>query len=294
MSTQRYAVIGDPIAHSLSPVIHSAFAVQHGIAIDYQAIPVAAGRLPEALDQFVAQGGHGVNVTVPHKTAAFEFAQQRTVFAQRAVAVNTLSWQDGQWYGDNTDGRGLINDLTRRHHITLADCTVMLLGAGGAASGIAPALLDAGIRRLIIANRSAERAHQLGQRLGLPAKVCTGGWELIATELAHTDVLIQATSALQLNPTFNLPLPTQLPNRSVVAVDINYGKAAAPFMDWAMKANALACYDGLGMLVEQAAVSFAVWHGVQPETATIYDDLRRRLGRSSRRVRVMPSQSSLR
>ena len=168
MSSHRYAVFGHPVAHSLSPRIHAAFAQQAGIAREYTAIDAAPHDFVAALDRFADDSGAGANVTLPLKEAAFAICAQTTDRARRAGAVNTLTHNEGQWHGDNTDGAGLVRDLTGRHGLDLRARRALLLGAGGAARGVAPALLDAGISELIIVNRTAERADALADALGEP------------------------------------------------------------------------------------------------------------------------------
>jgi shikimate dehydrogenase len=268
----RYALFGRPIAQSLSPQIHAAFARQTGIAMDYAAIDVEPAAFGAALDAFAASGGRGANVTVPHKQAAFARCTVLSARARQAGAVNTLRLDQAQWYGDNTDGAGLVRDLTGRHGLDLRGRRSLLLGAGGAARGVAPALLEAGVGELVIVNRSPERGDVLADLLGEPARAHTRNWEDLAN-IGDFELVINATSAGR-HGDAPLSLPFALCNDMTAAVDLNYGEAAIGFLAWARTAGLRAIVDGLGMLVEQAAESFEVWHGVRPDTDAVYALLR--------------------
>ena len=267
-----YAVFGHPVSHSLSPRIHAAFARQLGISLDYTAIDVTPDAFAQALDAFVAAGGKGANVTLPLKEAAFTLCASTSERAQRAGAVNTLIRNDGQWHGDNTDGIGLVRDLTGRLSLDLRGRRALLLGAGGSARGVAPALLDAGVSELIIVNRTAERADALADALGDPERAHSRYWDDAGAEGDYA-LIVNATSASR-DGTTEFTLPFQLANSRTLAVDLNYGEAAIPFLAWARAANCRDVVDGLGMLVEQAAASFELWHGVRPDTAPVYATLR--------------------
>ena len=266
-----YAVFGHPVAHSLSPRIHAAFGRDAGIAIDYQAIDADIGGFRQRLEEFAARGGAGANVTLPLKQEALALCAEVTERAGRAGAVNTLVRRGDGWHGDNTDGEGLVRDLTGRHGLDLRARRTLLVGAGGAARGVAPALLDAGIGDLYIVNRSSARADALADLLGQPGRVHARHLSDIG-ELGEFELVVNATSAARGGA---LPtLPRSLVGRRMAAVDLNYGEAAVPFIAWGRATGALAVVDGLGMLVEQAALSFACWHGVHPETDAIHDALR--------------------
>ena len=272
MSAPRYAVFGQPIAHSQSPRIQSAFGKAHGIAVDYRAIEASPEDFVAALEAFAADGGVGANVTLPHKEAAFALCTTTTSRAHRAGAVNTLLRKGERWHGDNTDGIGLVRDLTGRHGLDLRGRRVLLLGAGGAARGVAPALLDAGILELIVVNRSPERADALVDAMSEPGRAISAYWEDLR-EQGDFELIINATSAARGEGSgFNLPL--SLVNSMTTAVDLNYGEASIPFLAWARAAGCRNSFDGLGMLVEQAAESFQQWHGMRPETDAIYAELR--------------------
>lgn len=272
MSTPRYAVFGHPVAHSLSPRIHAAFARQAGIALEYTAIDTAPHDFVATLDRFAGEGGKGANVTLPLKEAAFAISATVTERARRAGAVNTLTRNDGQWQGDNTDGAGLVRDLTGRQGLDLRARRALLLGAGGAARGVAPALLDAGISELIIVNRSPERADTLADALGEPDRAHSRYWNDLR-DLGDFSLIVNATSASREDKgEFSLPFGLATPR--TLAVDINYGEAAIPFLAWARAAGCHGAVDGLGMLVEQAAEAFEGWHGVRPDTDAVYAALR--------------------
>ena len=268
--SRHYAVFGHPVAHSLSPRIHAAFGRQAGIHVDYRAIDAEPGQFTHALADFVAQGGAGANVTLPLKQAAFSLCDDLTERARRAGAVNTLVRNGDTWHGDNTDGVGLVRDLTDRQALDLRARRTLLLGAGGAARGVAPALLDAGIGDLYIVNRTPQRADALADALGEPGRVHPRYWTDLQA-LGEFDMIVNATSAAREGavPT----LPRSIVGRRCVAVDLSYGEAAIPFLAWARAAGCTHAIDGLGMLVEQAAESFALWHGVRPETDEVYDML---------------------
>ncbi len=263
---RRYALFGHPVAHSLSPRIHAAFAEQAGVDMDYTAIDT------EDLDAALAAfDGDGANITLPHKERAAALCASLSARARRCGVVNTLVRADGGWHGDNTDGLGLVRDLTDRHRLDLRGRRTLLLGAGGGARGVAPALLDAGIAELFIVNRTAARSDALADVLGEPGRVHPRYFDDLPA-LGEFDLVVNATSATRHG---ELPkLPISLAGRRTTAVDLSYGEAAIPFLAWARAANAREAIDGLGMLVEQAAESFALWHGIRPDTGAVFAQLR--------------------
>ncbi|WP_133000250.1 shikimate dehydrogenase [Luteimonas arsenica] len=268
---KHYAVFGHPVAHSLSPRIHASFGRDAGIAIDYQAIDAGPDDFARLLAEFAARGGAGANVTLPLKEAALALCADVTERARRAGAANTLVRNGDDWHGDNTDGEGLVRDLTGRHGLDLRARRTLLIGAGGAARGVAPALLDAGIGDLYIVNRTPSRSDALADLLGQPGRVHPRHLGDIGS-LGEFELVVNATSAARSD---GLPtLPRSLVGRRMAAVDLNYGEAAVPFLAWGRASGAYAVVDGLGMLVEQAALSFARWHGTAPETDAIYGELR--------------------
>jgi len=269
----KFAVFGHPVSHSLSPQIHAAFGRQLGIALQYLAIDATPEQFFESLEAFAANGGAGANVTLPLKESAFALSATTTARARRAGAVNTLARLDGQWHGDNTDGAGLVRDLTGRHQLDLRGRRTLLIGAGGAARGIAPSLLDAGIASLFLVNRTPQRADALADALGDPVRVHPRHMADLR-ELGEFDLVVHATSA---GRDSELPyLPRSLLGLRSVAVDLSYGEAAIPFLAWARAHSAHRAIDGLGMLVEQAAESFALWHGVRPHTDEVFAELHAR------------------
>jgi shikimate dehydrogenase len=272
---KRFAVFGDPIAHSLSPRIHAEFSRQTEIPLAYEAIRAPARTFESQLAQFSHEEGAGANITLPLKSVVLPLCAELSDFARRIGAVNTLTRRlDGHWRGDNTDGPGLIRDLTGRHGIDLRGRRALMLGAGGAARASAFALLDAGIERLFIANRTFERAVALADALGEPGHVSA----IEVTDLSdagNVDMIFDATSAGHDGaiPAF----PTHVVTSNTICYHLSYGKAARHFIAWARAAGATQTFDGLGMLVEQAAEAFAIWNGVRPDTAVVFDHLRKRL-----------------
>lgn len=268
---RHFAVFGHPVAHSLSPRIHAAFGRQAGIALEYVAIEAERAGFEAALAAFARDGGTGANITAPLKEAAFALCRDATERARRAGAANTLVRDGDAWRGDNTDGAGLVRDLTVRHALDLRERRTLLIGAGGAARGVAPALLDAGIGDLFVVNRTAERADALADALGEPGRVHPRYLDDLGA-LGEFDLVVNATSAGRDGA---LPrLPSSLVGRRTAAVDLSYGEAAIPFLAWARANRCHDAIDGLGMLVEQAAMSFARWHGTDPDTDAIYRELR--------------------
>ncbi len=261
----RYAVLGHPIAHSLSPEIHHAFARATGESISYQTIDVS----PEQFDDFWRHGEgrelRGANITLPLKVLARDLADRLSPAARETGSVNTLIPIRNGWYGDTTDGIGLIRDLDRLGW-SLAARRILIIGAGGAGRGIAFPVARSGPRELVIANRTADRAQQLADdlgRTGLTARGC-GLDEL--QNLEPVDGLLHASAA---GHGGQLQLPVSLLQVRTWCYDLSYGEAAQPFMRWAREAGATRVSDGLGMLVEQAAESFFLWRGVRPETAPV-------------------------
>lgn len=265
--TQRFAVFGHPVAHSLSPRIHAAFGRQVGIALDYRTIDATPEALPAALHAFAQAGGGGANITLPLKETAFALCRHVSARARRAGAVNTLLREGEGWGGENTDGIGLVRDLSQRRALDLRERRTLLLGAGGAARGVAPALLDAGIGELTIVNRTPERADALADALGEPGRVLTRHLHDLPA-LGDFDLVINATSAAHGGVLSGLH--GGLANRRTAAVDLSYGEVAVGFLAWARAAGCAVAVDGLGMLVEQAAESFHLWHGVRPETDPVF------------------------
>ena len=274
MSPPRFAVIGHPVSHSLSPFIHARFGRQLGIELEYVAIDAAPDNFDASLAAFAAEGGVGANITLPHKQRAAAICGNLSERARRVGVVNTLTRTATGWDGDNTDGIGLVRDLTDRHGQDLRSRKVLLIGAGGAAHGVAPALLDAGIADLFIVNRSGDRTDALADTLGEPMRVHPRYFEDLDT-IGSFDLIINATSIAR-SADGHFPLPASLVAPRCDAVDLGYGEAAIGFLSWARASGVDHTIDGLGMLVEQAAESFKCWHGVRPDADAVYAELRAR------------------
>lgn len=268
----RYAVVGNPVAHSLSPRIHAEFARQTGQALNYKAIELPTDAFAAGIAGLQQQGFKGVNVTVPFKREAWELCDRLTPRAEIAGAVNTLSLQaDGVIHGDNTDGVGLVRDLVDNLQIKIAQRNILLLGAGGAARGVLEPLLALSPARLTIANRNIDRAKALARDFASSAKISV----LAYTQLKSADyhLVINATAA-GLNNQLP-PLTAELLQRTEVCYDMMYNlKAATAFVEWSIRQGVQRSHDGLGMLIEQAAEAFFLWRGVRPETSQIESMLR--------------------
>jgi shikimate dehydrogenase len=266
--TDHYAVVGNPIAHSKSPIIHTAFAEQTRQDLVYSALLAPDEGFREVVDAFRAGGGHGLNVTVPFKQRAFELSTRLSGRASQAQAVNTL-WFDGrQVHGDNTDGTGLMTDLTRNLRLDLTGKHILVMGAGGAARGVLPALLGAGPERLVIANRTPDKATSLAIALSNMGSVAGGGYDALGRDTF--DLVLNATAA-SLSGELP-PLPETVFAPGALAYDMMYGKDT-PFLAFARRLGARTS-DGLGMLVEQAAETFWVWRHIRPATAPVIAALR--------------------
>ena len=269
----RYLVVGNPIGHSLSPFIHARFAEQTGQRMVYEAELVDEGGFAQAMGNFQASGGKGVNVTVPFKRDAWHAVDERGPLAERAGAVNTISFlDDGRSRGDNTDGIGLVRDLRARHGLTLAGRRILLIGAGGAARGVVEPLLGEAPRRLVVANRTPGRAERLVAGFADLGPVEASDLAGLAGQ--RFDCIINATSASLQGKAPVLPEGIV---EGAFCYDMMYGRGPTPFMRWAREHGAGEAVDGLGMLVEQAAESFWIWRGVRPETAPVIADLRSRI-----------------
>jgi shikimate dehydrogenase len=267
----KYAVFGNPIKHSKSPQIHAAFAAETDQQLSYRAQLVAKDDFAGAARSFFAKGGKGLNITVPFKLDAFEFADQLSDRARRAGAVNTLALQeDGSIYGDNTDGVGLVRDISQNLAWEIAGKRVLLLGAGGAVRGVLEPLLRKKPSHLVVANRTVDKARQLAGDFKDLGDI--RGCSFDALQGAHFDLVINGTSA-SLSGELP-PLPAHLLTDEGCAYDMMYGPEPTPFMRWAAENAAWAVADGLGMLVEQAAESFCIWRGLRPRTGPVIEQLR--------------------
>ncbi len=267
----RYTVFGNPIEHSKSPQIHAAFAQQTEQEMEYDRTLAEIGKLPVALDRLRDRGGKGCNITVPFKQDAWQLADERTPRAERAGAVNTLLFrEDNILYGDNTDGVGLVRDLTKNLGILLQGKRILVLGAGGAVRGILEPILEAKPAQVFVANRTPERAHELVRLFYKLGEIDGDGFDALNGK--QFDLVINGTAAsLQGDLP---PLPDDLLAPDAACYDLMYAKEPTPFMRWATEHNAKIVSDGLGMLVEQAAESFFLWRGVRPQTAEVIRMLR--------------------
>ncbi|WP_428087502.1 shikimate dehydrogenase [Candidatus Thioglobus sp.] len=265
----KLAVFGNPIEHSLSPDIHAQFAQQTGVKVNYQKILAPVDGFEKTAQQFIADGANGFNITVPFKLTAFNFATKLTLNAKTAKAVNTIKVENNQIIGENTDGIGLVNDLIKNLGIELKDKVILVLGAGGAAQGILLPLLKQNPKRVMIANRTANKAQQLQADFSEYGPTCGFGLNKIKHD--PVDIIINATSA---------SLDGKMPDiangcaRGAICYDLMYGKQTA-FMQWAEANQAAMIVDGLGMLVEQAACSFEFWTNKKPNTQAVIKNLRR-------------------
>jgi len=271
--TDRYAVIGLPVAHSKSPAIHAAFARQTGQDLEYGRILGNPDDFAGDVRRFFEQGGRGLNVTVPFKEQAFALADLRSARAERAGAVNTLiRLPDGQVQGENTDGVGLTTDLAVNRGFGFAGRRVLLLGAGGAARGVVAPLLDVGIAELAIANRTAAKARDLAERASDLGPVRGFGFDELRG--LTFDLIVNATSAGLSDAVPEIPTDCLAPG--AWTYDMLYGDEPTAFCRWGIEHGAAQALDGLGMLVEQAAESFRLWRGVRPDTVPVIAMLRPR------------------
>ncbi|MCI0516806.1 MAG: shikimate dehydrogenase [Woeseiaceae bacterium] len=262
----RYGVMGYPVSHSRSPVIHRLFALQTGQNIQYELLQVAPEKLDNAVAQFQRTGGKGLNITVPHKTEVLRLADQLSERAHVAGAVNTLMFRDGSVFGDNTDGIGLLRDLTGNLGIDLRGSHILVLGAGGATRGIVGPLLESKPASLCIANRTLTKARELAEQFASAGPVSAYRFTEIPTS-AHFSLIINATSAGLGGET--PPYPASAVSEGCVCYDLSYGLTPTPFSRWAAQQGAGRSVMGWGMLVEQAAESFHLWRGVRPDTAAV-------------------------
>jgi shikimate dehydrogenase len=274
-AVDQYGVFGHPVGHSLSPFIHGMFARDTGQQMTYRAYDVAPEEFTERVAGFFADGGRGLNITLPHKIVAVEVAQELTARAAHAAAVNTLALQgDNVLLGDNTDGGGLVRDLCDNLGLIITQRRVLILGAGGATRGVLAPLLGLEPAIVVIANRTPERAEALAAAfadLGVTQGV---GFEYVGE--TPFDLIINATSA-SLSGDIP-PIPAGAIGPQTVCYDLAYGRSAMAFVRWAQQSGCVRAVQGLGMLVEQAAESFRLWRGVRPQTAEVLAALKERIG----------------
>jgi len=267
----RYAVMGNPVEHSKSPAIHAEFARQTGQAISYTAERVELGQLAAAIVAFQKHNGKGLNITVPFKQDAFQLATELSDRAQRAGAVNTLVlYDDSHYFGDNTDGIGLVRDLSQNYDIHVNARNILILGAGGAVRGVLEPILQQLPRSLTIANRTVEKAQELAREFADLGDITACGFQQLA---GHSfDLVINGTAA-SLSGELP-PLPDNILTDGACVYDMMYGAQPTPFMRWGEQQGAALCLDGLGMLVEQAAESFYIWRKIRPDTQPVIASIR--------------------
>ncbi len=268
----RYAVIGNPVAHSKSPLIHRAFALETGQDMSYERLLAPLGEFAPTAQLFVAEGGRGLNVTVPFKLDAYALAAQRSARAEEAQACNTLVWRDGHWYADNTDGVGLMRDLTHNLGQPLAGRDVLVLGAGGAARGILGPLLASAPHSIFVINRTARKADELAAAYAQRGPVASASSSRLGGRQFH--VVINATSVGVRGEVPESLWPALPFAPGAIAYDLVYADTVTPFLRWASRHGAVRTADGLGMLIEQAAESFALWRGVRPDTKAVFAMMR--------------------
>ena len=279
-SLRKFAVVGNPIRHSLSPRLHSMFATQTGLDIEYTRQCVAPDKFRDHVTQFFATGGCGLNITLPFKGEAYALAASHVSDRARAAgSANTLWQENGQIHACNTDGVGLVNDMLRQQ-ITLQQSRVLLIGAGGATRGVVPALLQAGCAQLHIVNRTEDKAHALAAQA---AALSSGHAQISASGFSSLqgtwDIVVNATASSLSGEA--LPLPDNLFRADSVAYDMLYTASGdTPFLQQARAAGARHTSDGLGMLVYQGAESFRIWNQVQPDPAPVLAALRTELSES--------------
>lgn len=269
----KLGVVGNPVAHSYSPAIHELFAKQFGDSISYEKIEIPMGEFESAIGDLIDEEYFGVNVTIPFKVDAYRCSTKCSSQARQSRAVNTLTFQGGKILGENTDGSGFIRDLEERLKFAVKDKSILILGAGGGVRGILPALMDRQPKSVTVANRSTARASELCDEFGIQSILYD------ETGSENYDLIINAT-------------PTSLQNKAplvspfafdgcALAYDLVYAAAPTPFMELAKRGGAKAASDGLGMLVEQAADSYEIWMGHRPQTASVYEAIRKMLTASA-------------
>jgi shikimate dehydrogenase len=268
----RFVLFGHPVSHSWSPFIHGMFARQFDHVVDYKIQDVEAGGFRQSVINFFVEGGGGANVTLPHKPAAAEIVNELSARAERARAVNTIVRRSAtELYGENTDGIGLVTDLARNLGVAISGARLLILGAGGATRGVLAPLLEQEPRVVHVANRTPERAHQLAEEFSDLGEVSASGFAEIDDR--PWDVVINATAASLAGEVPDLP--SRAVGRDTVCYDMAYGRGETAFMRWAAERGSKRAYKGWGMLVEQAAESYLLWHGVRPETRTVMGALDR-------------------
>lgn len=265
----QYAVIGNPIGHTKSPLIHGMFAESCGQDIHYAAIEGQLGKFAQQVDSFRSSGGRGLNITAPFKLDAFAYATHRSEAATLAGAVNCLKFEGSAILAENFDGVGLSRDITHNLGVSMQGRRVLVLGAGGAARGALLPFLRQQPSRLLIVNRDVAKAEALVQAVGHLGQVEAAGYDVLSG--LHFDVVINATSA---SLTGGLPpVPASVFAQADLAYELAYGKGLTPFLQLASQAGVRRLADGVGMLAEQAAEAFLWWRGIRPDTRAVIDKL---------------------
>lgn len=269
----KLGVVGNPVAHSYSPAIHELFAKQFGDNISYEKIEIPMGEFESAIGDLIDEEYFGINVTIPFKVDAYRCSTKCSSQARQSRAVNTLTFQGGKILGENTDGSGFIRDLEERLKFTVKGMSILILGAGGGVRGILPALMDRQPKSVTVANRSTARASELCDEFGIQSILYD------ETGSENYDLIINATPTSLQN---KAPLVSPFAFDScTLAYDLVYAAAPTPFMELAKRGGAKEASDGLGMLVEQAADSYEIWMGHRPQTASVYEALRKMLTASA-------------
>lgn len=269
--TDQYAVFGNPVEHSKSPVIHAEFAKQTQQTMQYDKLFVELGQFQSAAQRFIQQGGKGFNITVPFKEDAVKFADELSPRAEKAGAANTIKVLDGgKVLADNTDGIGLVRDISLNHRWQIADKTVLVIGAGGAVRGVLGPLLEQQPKRLIVANRTVSKAEDLAQLFAADGNIEACGFDEIPRQAF--DLIINGTSASLAGEL--PPIPIECIDEQTCCYDMMYAQELTVFLRWAHHQGTENLADGLGMLVEQAAEAFYLWRGVMPNTAPVLETMR--------------------
>lgn len=270
----QYAVIGNPIAHSKSPLIHEQFAKQTGQVLNYTALLGVEGQLKQAIDKFRADNGKGLNVTVPFKQDAWALVNERRVNAEKAGAVNTIIINDdGYLIGDNTDGVGLVADLSHNLDFDIKNKNILILGAGGAVRGVLGPILAKKPNKIVIANRTKSKADELAALFADEGEIHSEDFENLKAD--NFDLIVNGTAA---SLSGEVPLIPVAVAQDAVCYDMMYASQDTAFMQWAKQHGAECVWDGLGMLVEQAAESFFLWRNVRPETKPVIEFIRKSFG----------------
>ncbi len=265
-----YAVIGNPVEHSLSPTIHHAFAKQTQQSLQYIKVLSPLDAFSQTVANFRARGGKGFNITVPFKTNAAELVDEISNAAKLSGAVNTIQIRtDGSLFGDNTDGTGLVTDLIQHKNIQLKGANILIIGAGGAVKGVLPAILREQPNMLVISNRTTSKAEILAQQFAALGNITACEFEQL-TQYSFNLIINGTSSSLQ---NAKLPIPKNIIHKDICCYDMVYAKELTSFLKWCQQHGAEKIYDGMGMLVEQAASTFQLWRGIKPETQHILKQL---------------------